>query len=193
MTELTSDFWEDKYLQGYTGWDIGQVSDPLRGILDEETDRALRILIPGAGNAWEAEYAWKSGFKNVFVLDFAPSAIASFKKRIPHFPDSQLIEADFFKHQSTYDLILEQTFFCALHPSLREDYARHMHELLGDSGRLRGVMFDAPKNTDAPPFGGTANEYRALFAKYFSEVDIRPCTRSIAPRAGQEVEIALRK
>lgn len=193
MAELTSDFWEEKYLQGYTGWDIGKVSDPLRGILDEETNKEVRILIPGAGNAWEAEYAWKSGFKNVFVLDFAPSAIASFRKRIPHFPEAQIIKDDFFSHKGEYDLILEQTFFCALHPSLREAYALRMHDLLVEGGRLRGVMFDAPKNSDSPPFGGTSLEYYTLFSKHFSKVHIEPCLRSIAPRAGQEVEILIQK
>ncbi len=193
MTVLNSDFWEDKYLQGYTGWDIGKVSDPLRGILDEETNKEARILIPGAGNAWEAEYAWKSGFKHVFVLDFAPSAIAAFQNRIPDFPLENLIQEDFFKHKGTYDLILEQTFFCALHPSLREDYSAHMHNLLSPNGRLRGVMFDAAKNSDSPPFGGSSHEYITLFSKRFSKVQIEPCLRSIAPRAGQEVEILLQK
>jgi SAM-dependent methyltransferase len=193
MSELTSDFWEEKYLQGYTGWDIGQVSDPLRAIIDEESNKGLRILIPGAGNAWEAEYAWKSGFTNVFVLDFAPSALEAFKKRIPDFPASHLLPGDFFKHVGAYDLILEQTFFCALHPSLREDYAQHMFQLLKPGGRLRGVLFDAPKNSDSPPFGGSAREYRTLFSKHFPHVKIEPCMRSIAPRAGQEVELLLQK
>lgn len=193
MTELSANFWEERYQNGYTGWDIGRVSDPLRGILDEEQNKELRILIPGAGNAWEAEYAWESGFKHVFVLDFAPSALDAFRNRIPDFPDSHLIHSDFFSHQGNYDLILEQTFFCALDPSLRQQYALHMHKLLTNNGRVRGVLFDSPMNSDQPPFGGSKTEYMQLFEPIFKEVSIQPCIRSIAPRSGKEVEILMRK
>ena len=55
-----------------TGWDIGGPSTPLVKYFDQLADKQRKILIPGAGNAYEAEYLWAQGFSNVHVLDIAP-------------------------------------------------------------------------------------------------------------------------
>lgn len=39
-------------------------------------------------------------------------------------------------------VLMEQTFFCAINPSLRKDYVAKMHELLAPNGKLVGVLFD---------------------------------------------------
>jgi methyl halide transferase len=193
LIDLNAEFWEERYKAGQTGWDIGYASTPLVSIIDSIKDKTTRILIPGAGNSYEAEYALKQGFKNVEVLDFAASALENMKKRVPEFPDNQLIKQDFFKHTGEYDVILEQTFFCALNPNLREDYAKHMYQLLSKGGSVRGVMFDAPMNSDKPPFGGKSEDYKKLFSKYFDAVSIEPCLNSIPPRQGKEALIKLSK
>ena len=180
-------FWSNRYETKETGWDIGYASGPLKSILDEISDKNLRILIPGAGNAWEAEYAWRLGFKNVYVLDISENALRNFHERIPEFPALQLIHADFFKHDGSYDLILEQTFFCALHPSLRRVYSEKMHKLLAPGGSLRGVLFASAMNSDRPPFGGSEAEYRNLFSKVFSALHFEPCATSIEARLGNEL------
>jgi SAM-dependent methyltransferase len=161
--------------------------------LDQITDKSLRILIPGAGNAWEAEYAWKQGFSRVEVVDIAPEAIAAFRSRVPDFPEAQLHLLDFFELDKQYDLVIEQTFFCALDPALRKRYAEKMHEILMPGGKLVGVMFDEPMNPDRPPFGGNTEEYIELFSSYFQEVNISPCYNSIQPRAGREAFVKIRK
>jgi thiopurine S-methyltransferase len=88
-------FWNNRYQTGETAWDIGYPSPPLKEYLDQIADKSLRILIPGAGNAWEAEYAWKQGFSRVEVVDIAPDAVSAFKQRVPDFPASQLHLLDF--------------------------------------------------------------------------------------------------
>jgi SAM-dependent methyltransferase len=186
-------FWNNRYQQGETGWDIGEPSTPLKEYFDQITDKSLRILIPGAGNAWEAEYAWKQGFSGVEVVDIAPEAVAAFKQRVPDFPASQLHLLDFFELDRQYDLVIEQTFFCALDPALRQRYAEKMHEILASGGKLVGVMFDAPMNEDRPPFGGSSADYMELFSSHFQEVNISPCYNSIQPRAGREVFVKIRK
>ena len=49
-SELTPSFWEHKYINGYTGWDIGYASPPITGYVDKIEDKSVSILIPGAGN-----------------------------------------------------------------------------------------------------------------------------------------------
>lgn len=186
-------FWNERYLSSQTGWDLGRVSPPIKAILDGIADKKTRILIPGAGNAWEAEYAIKQGFSHVHVIDIAHEAILNIKRRIPELPDSHLFYGDFFTHEGEYDVILEQTFFCAIDPSLRPNYAKKMHELLVHGGHLMGLLFDAPMNDTHPPFGGCTIEYRQLFEPYFSSVSISPCLNSVAPRMGNEALIHLIK
>ncbi|WP_435931683.1 hypothetical protein ACSF86_10530 [Moraxella bovoculi] len=55
---------------------------------------------------------------------------------------------------------------CAIDPSRRDEYARQVHRLLRDKGRLAGVLFDCEFQS-SPPFGGSMAEYRALFEPYF--------------------------
>jgi SAM-dependent methyltransferase len=186
-------FWSNRYKTKETGWDIGSVSGPIKSILDGLSDKNIRILIPGAGNAWEAEYAWKSGFKDVYVLDISENALRNFHERIPEFPKEQLIHADFFKHEGSYDLILEQTFFCALHPSLRSAYVEKMYRILVPGGSLRGVLFASAMNSDRPPFGGSETIYRNLFSPFFPKVKFELCKSSIEARLGNELLFSAEK
>jgi hypothetical protein len=190
---LDENYWNERYLSKQTGWDLGKESPPIRKIIDSIEDKSIRILIPGAGNAWEAEYALKQGFRNVSVIDIAHEAILSIKERMPELPNSQLFYGNFFDHEGEYDLIIEQTFFCAIKPDFREAYAQKMHQLLASGGSLQGIVFDAPMNEIHPPFGGKASDYQRLFEKYFSEVHIVPCGDSIGPRMGSEAYIKVIK
>lgn len=64
--QLDADFWNERYSSQQTGWDIGSPSTPLKEYIDQLTDKDIRILIPGCGNAYEAEYLHQQGFSNVF-------------------------------------------------------------------------------------------------------------------------------
>lgn len=186
---LSKDYWENRYLTEETGWDIGYVSTPIKTYLDQLEDKSIMILIPGAGNAHEAEYAFKSGFKNTFIIDLSQKAIQNIKTRVPEFPDSQLIFGDFFDLEMKFDLILEQTFFCAIHPKLRSAYAKKMTELLKPSGKLVGLLFNATLNTDKPPFGGDPLEYQNYFEPYFDMAIFEAAHNSIPERANRELFI----
>ncbi|MFT4525085.1 MAG: SAM-dependent methyltransferase [Bacteroidia bacterium] len=189
--EFSADFWNKRYEEGKTGWDIGYPSTPIKEYIDSLTDKSIRILIPGAGNAYEAEYLHQQGFENVYVLDIAENAIALFKSRVPDFPSDHLIHCDFFKHQGEYDLIFEQTFFCALPPSLRLNHADKMRDLLGLNGKLVGVMFNHPLEEKGPPWGGNEEMYRGIFKPNFDSINIKPCLNSIEPRQGSEYWVEL--
>tara|TARA_R110000850_G_scaffold277086_1_gene422487 strand:+ start:235880 stop:236476 length:597 start_codon:yes stop_codon:yes gene_type:complete len=191
--ELDRDFWEDKYSKENTGWDIGSVSPPLMGYIDQLKDKELSILIPGAGNAYEAEYLFRQGFKNIDVVDLAAQPLKNLQKRVPDFPQEQLIQADFFDLKKKYDLILEQTFFCALNPALRSAYAKKIHELLEPGGKLTGLLFDFPLTENGPPFGGGKEEYRGYFEPYFHLKVLECCYNSIPPRLGNELFIIFEK
>lgn len=189
--EELREFWSARYHEGSTGWDIGYPSPPLADYLDQLTDKKLRILIPGAGNAYEAAYAWEQGFTNIFVLDIAREPLTAFQERLPEFPEKQLLQDDFFAHEGTYDLILEQTFFCSFPPlpETRSLYARKMHQLLTPGGKLVGLWFNFPLTGDMEkrPFGGTREEYLRYLTPYFHPVVFESARNSIKPRMGNEL------
>lgn len=184
--ELNQLFWDNRYKNNQTGWDLGCVSPPLKLFIDQIEDLSLRILIPGAGNAYEAEYLAEKGFKNVTVIDIAPSLVEQLKEKFKNKAGINIIQGDFFEHQGEYDVILEQTFFCALHPSLRDAYGMQMKSLLAENGSLVGVLFNRSFD-GGPPFGGSQEEYEQRFKKCFNDVKFEPCKTSHPARLGNEV------
>lgn len=190
---LDSKFWELRYKNQDIGWDIGHISTPLRNYIDQIENKELKILIPGCGNAYEAEYLFNNNFKNIFLIDYSETALAQFNSRVPNFPKTNLICDDFFNHYSKYDLILEQTFFCAIHPNLRSNYAKHCSVLLKKKGKLIGLLFDDKLNDDKPPFGGNKEDYLNYFSPYFIINIMERAYNSILPRKDRELFIKLTK
>jgi methyl halide transferase len=99
---------------------------------------------------------------------------------------------DFFDLQGSFDLIVEQTFFCALDPSLRTRYVQKCRELLAPEGKLAGLLFDR-EFKGGPPFGGSALEYRELFSRELEIKTLDRCHNSVGPRAGHEIFIIARQ
>jgi methyl halide transferase len=191
--KLDKNYWEERYISKSTGWDIGYISDPLKSYIDQLKDKDLKILIPGAGNSYEAEYLYKQGFKNTFILDFASLPLQNLKKRFPDFPAENLIQQNFFDHNAQYDLILEQTFFCSLPVRYRRNYAEKAYELLKQNGKLAGVLFNRHFASEGPPFGGDMEEYVEYFDSIFSIKVMETCYNSIPERRGNELFFIFKK
>lgn len=185
--KLDQNYWEERYANHETGWNIGYASTPIKTYIDQLKDKTQKILIPGAGNSFEAEYLWKLGFKNVYILDIAKQPLDNFKNRVTDFPENQLLHYDFFELDTTFDLILEQTFFCALDPQLRKRYGDKMHQLLNSNGKLAGLLFDFDLTAFGPPFGGSLIEYKALFGEKFHIKQLDKAYNSIKERHGKEL------
>jgi len=186
---IDNKYWQNRYENKETGWDIGKISTPLKEYIDQLTDKSISILIPGCGNAHEASYLWEQGFKNIFLVDYAEAPLNHFAASHPAFPKEQLIHKDFFEFEGQYDLILEQTFFCALDPQLRAKYVAKMHSLLKPEGKLVGLLFNCIFEKEGPPFGGRIEEYQTFFDKFFEIKTMEPCYNSIAPRKNNELFI----
>ena len=99
---MEEEFWENRWKNQETGWDMGSISAPLKAYFDQLEDKSLKILIPGCGNAYEAQYLWENGFSNVFVMDISKTALESFSRRFKTFPNDQMLLEDFFQHQGKY-------------------------------------------------------------------------------------------
>ena len=185
------EYWTKRYQEESTGWDIGYPSTPLKTYIDQLEDKTISILIPGAGNAYEAEYLWQQGFENVFVMDISEFPLKQFQERNPDFPKRQLLLEDFFEHKNQYDIIFEQTFFCSFIPTddNRNRYAEHMAKLIKAQGKLVGVWFDIPitDNLEKRPFGGNKELYLSYLNPHLEMKTFERCYNSIPPRQGNEL------
>ncbi|WP_317174944.1 class I SAM-dependent methyltransferase [Hymenobacter qilianensis] len=84
---LDETYWRTRYATGQTGWDVGAITPPLQDYFKQlGPPDNRRILIPGAGRAYEAEYLHRQGFSEVFVADLAPEALEALQQRVPSFP-----------------------------------------------------------------------------------------------------------
>ncbi|MCE3225866.1 MAG: methyltransferase protein [Bacteroidetes bacterium] len=214
---LNETYWNNRYLNNEFSWDVGHVSTPLKEYFDQLTDKSISILIPGAGNSYEAEYLVNNGFPNVYVCDFAEEPLKNLQQRCPLIKKENLWQIDFFdifpsqnaiddnsvtssvvekqhtKINDGFDLIIEQTFFCAIDPSLRRKYFEKMNQLLKPGGKLVGLLFNDILNSDKPPFGGSKEEYKKYFEDLFKINVYEPSRNSIKPREGRELFINLEK
>ncbi len=189
---LSSDYWNNLYKSNDIGWDIGFPSPPIKEYIDQLKNKDWKILIPGCGNAYEAEYLLNQGFTNVTLIDIAPMVTAQLEQRFEKELGKRVnvVTGDFFNHEGKYQLILEQTFLSALDPSLRTRYAEKMRSLLVKGGQLVGVLFNQ-RFEEGPPFGASVQEYKDLFSNYFSIKTMEACRNSIDRREGSEVFINL--
>jgi SAM-dependent methyltransferase len=189
---LDQDYWDAQYKAKATGWDLGTVSPPIQEFFDSIQDKNSAILIPGGGNSYEAEYLLQQGFTNITVIDIAPTLIAVLKQKFVNHPNINIILGDFFEHQGQYDWIIEQTFFCALPPTMRPKYVWKMHQLLAPKGKIFGLLFNRDFE-EGPPFGGNKVEYINLFSGAFTIEKMEVCSNSVTPRANSELFIELEK
>ena len=153
MMILDENYWSDRYKTGRTGWNIGFASEPILQYLDQIQNKELEMLFPGAGNAYEVEEAFKLGFSSVHLLDYAEEPIRNFSLRNPNFSTSFIHLENFFDHMGKYDLIIEQTFFCALDPGMRKNNMSKLKSLLKPEAKLVGVVLDRKFNFPGRTFG----------------------------------------
>ena len=193
--KLDAEYWNHRYKNQRTGWDIGHANHGLVEEVKSRFPKSTKILIPGAGRAHEAEALWQAGFLNTYVCDWAQEAFTDLRtskvlaKAFSSTEDinARLIVEDFFKVEDAFDLILEQTFFCAIDPSKRESYVEQAFSLLKPVGKWMGIFFDCHFPTEGPPFGGDKETYVRLFSKRFEVVELNRFDRSIVPRQGKEL------
>lgn len=189
---LDQTYWDNQYKANATGWDLGKVSPPIKSYIDTIENKEVKILIPGCGNTYEAEYLLEQGFTNVTVIDIAPTLVENLKQKFANHKSITIVLGDFFEHQGEYDYIIEQTFFCALPPILRQRYVWKMHQLLSNHGKLVGLLFNREFEV-SPPFGGSLKEYEHLFRNAFVFNSISLAKNSIPARENTELFIEFQK
>jgi SAM-dependent methyltransferase len=193
MNLLNAEYWDKRHLEGDTPWNIKMPSPPISAYIDQINDKKISILIPGAGHAHDAAYLIERGFKDITVCDISEVAIQKMKSQMNIGSKINYQNVDFFALEGTFDLILEQTFFCAIDPSLRKKYVDKMYTLLKPEGTLAGILFGVEFPYKGPPFGGSISEYKSLFNAKLHIQTIEICYNSIPQRSGNELFFICKK
>jgi len=93
---LNADYWNIQYKNNETGWDLKQVSPPLKAYFNQIENKNLAVLIAGCGNAYEAEYLYSLGFENITLVDIAIELVNALKEKFSN-TSNKIIHQDIFE------------------------------------------------------------------------------------------------
>ncbi|VXD21711.1 Similar to thiol methyltransferase 1 [Planktothrix serta PCC 8927] len=197
-------FWEERYQQGTSAWDLGEPAPPFVTFLQSSHAPAPgRTAVLGCGRGYDALLFATYGFE-VVGFDFADSAIQEalqlqqllitqpsiLKGSGKSFPTSaKFLHRDIFElikeFSGDFDYVIEHTCFCAIPPNKRDDYVQLVESILKPNGQLLGLFFTHTR-PGGPPFGITPGEIQQYFQEKFQILDLHPVTNSTPSRQGQE-------
>jgi SAM-dependent methyltransferase len=177
-------FWDARFAAGRMPWDCHDVPDKLKTyLLRTEPGHAL---IPGCGSAYEVAAFHAAGW-SIAAIDFSPVAVDRAKKLLG--PLGELVVfGDFFQHplnESSFDVVYERTFLCALPPKLWPDYVARMRQLLRPGGKIVG-FFLYGEESEPPPYPLTTVQALELFTRDFILTQDEPLSDSLPVFAGKE-------
>ena len=183
-------FWEKRYQEGTTRWDLGQAAPPFVSLLETSAAPSPgRMAVLGCGRGYDALLFASYGF-DVIGFDFTDAAISDAQNlaEAAH-SKAKFLQRDIFdlpkEFENEFDYVLEHTCFCAIDPSLRKDYVEVVKSILNPNGKLIGLFF-THNRPGGPPFGVTTDEIQKYFHKYFEITSLVPVTNSISSRQGEE-------
>jgi len=171
MAGPTKEFWEQRFHEGRTPWDRGEVNPQCSAWLAAGLLKPCRILVPGCGSGYEVAALAQAGF-DVTGLDYAPVAIARTRQLLEAANlKAELVEADAlsWRPARAYDAIYEQTCLCALYPDDWRAYADQLYRWLNAGGKLYALFVQmlragaADGEIQGPPYHCDINGMRALF------------------------------
>tara|TARA_B110000008_G_C16786121_1_gene490729 strand:- start:158 stop:760 length:603 start_codon:yes stop_codon:yes gene_type:complete len=167
--EDSLNFWENKYILNNIGWDLNGPTPIFDNI--SKSIKKGKVCILGCGRGYDAVLFAERGF-SVTAVDFAPSAIEALHNLNNKKPENlTVLQQDIFdleqSHFEYFDYIIEQTCFCAIHPSRRPNYVNLVTSIIKKNGYLIGLWLPLNKKIDdgGPPYGTSIKEVKTYFTK----------------------------
>ena len=191
-------FWNKRYLDYNTAWDIGGPTPILTNYLIKNK-KIGKVCVLGCGNGHDAlEFARYNN--EVYAVDFAEQALnnlneASNKNSLR----INLVNEDIFDLHNNYDtffdLVFEYTCFCAIDPERRKEYFDVVHGILKKDGLLFAIFIPLDKeiNRDGPPFGVDLKQIEKMISNKFEIIENKFSDLSIKPRKDREKLVILKK
>lgn len=188
--------WRKHYDSGDCPWDLNDVAPPWRVLWEEKKLVPGKAIVPGCGRGHEVVFLAEKGF-DVTGVDFAEGAVQNCRDALSQrgLPGN-IARENFFalgrEHHGVYDLLLEQTFFCAIHPSDRNRYVETAARTLKPGGLLAGLFYETG-GEGGPPFNTTRSDVIDHFSAEFEIESLAKTPHSHEQRKGKEWLGLLRK
>lgn len=181
--------WQGLYEANDMRWDLGEVAPPFIRLWEEGKLPVGKTLIPGCGRGHEVVFLAKNGF-DVTGVDSAEGAADYLRNALRERNlAGRVLLQDFFSlddsHHGVYDLVIEQTFFCAIAPRQRLDYCQTIARILKPGGMLAGLFYNTGEE-GGPPYNTTREDIEKTFSKTFAIQRLDKTPWSIEKRKGKE-------
>ena len=181
--------WQRHYDENDLGWDLGQVAPPFVKLWEEGKLPLGKVLVPGCGRGHEVQFFAENGFA-VTAIDFSAGAVTYLKNALKERNlEGRVLHQDFFSlddtHDGVYDLVIEQTFFCAISPRQRQNYVLNVSRMLKPGGMLVGLFYHTDKQ-GGPPYNTTREDIETHFSEKFKIQELYKTTLSSEQRKGKE-------
>ncbi|KAL6749287.1 S-adenosyl-L-methionine-dependent methyltransferase [Haematococcus lacustris] len=196
--------WEGMWSAGLKpgqAFDKSGSSPRLVQLLSTGVAKGQRCVVPGCGRGYDLAALVTAGASHAVGVEISNTAAAAARAYIAH--DSALTseqqeritvqEADYLQDGAgtNYDLGVDYTFFCALHPSLRPSWAAAWAKALRPGGLLITLIFPVDPAADpnhGPPFPVHPDLYKQALASNFTlqSLEVTPPELSHSDRAGKE-------
>ena len=188
--------WQKHYDENDLAWDLGGVAEPFVRLLEERSLPEGRLIIPGCGQGHEVLFFAERGWR-VTGVDFASGAVGLLRQAlVDRKLEASILHQDFFQlddsHNGQYDVLLEQTFFCAISPDQRASYVDTVSRILKSGATLAGVFYETGEE-GGPPFNTTEADIRQYFSHGFDIQRLERCIFSHERRQGKEWLAVMRK
>ncbi|CAO3617293.1 unnamed protein product [Cunninghamella blakesleeana] len=194
--------WEEKWANNNTPWDHNEPSPALVELIyNEETKKLLPTsgngIVPGCGAGYDVQFL-ASPSLHMIGLDMSKTCIKVCKQKHPNAADLnyEFILGDFFDFQipdGGFDLAYDYTFFCALDPSMRSNWARRYGEIIKSGGTLICLMFPLQEKEGGPPFSVSVEAYQEALSSNFEMVFIKDAIGHESRLGREKISIWKRK
>jgi hypothetical protein len=191
MTTQHAEDWELLWKNGINPgerFDIGTSHLILQKFLKEGKIPATgNVLIPGCGRGYDVALLACDSKRSVIGLDMSSTCVEESNKYLQKVltaeASAKVLCEDFFEHQGNYSFVYDYTFFCAILPSRRIEWASKMSSLIVKGGYLLTLQFplshygtihpkDQPLDyTRGPPFLLTKSMYDDLLLQNFEKIE----------------------
>lgn len=189
MEGYSQEDWQKHYDENDLGWDLGQVAPPFVNLLETNAIVSGKTLVPGCGRGHEVIFLAENGF-DVTAVDYSPGAVNHLNSIIQERKlNSRVLHMDFFEldstHDGLYDLLIEQTFFCAISPNQRASYVDTVARVLKKGGMIAGLFYHTGQE-GGPPFNTTREDIVKHFSNLFEIRELDQAKNSAEQRKDKE-------
>ena len=184
------DYWENRYQENNTPWDLGQAAPAFVSLLHSDNPPGPgRAAVLGCGRGYDALMFADRGF-DVIGFDFSVSAIEDAKIIADTTGISaKFIQRDIFElpteFENYFDYVIEHTCFCAIDPQRRFDYVDVVNSILKPEGEMIAVFF-THNRPGGPPYGIAPAQIKQYMDRCFETISLGPVINSVPKRIDEE-------